>query len=206
MELMAETAMPRWSSWPRRPCHDGATIAWDQVLQCKNHHLSPSNGGVQREVSNNTAIDPTHMTNQQRGSYEISDDRSRIDVVAVHQFLSTCYWSLGIPISVVQRAIEGSLCFGVYQGESQVGFARVISDRATFAYLCDVYVQEQHRGNGLGQWLIETIIAHPDLQGLRRFALVTRDAQGLYAKHGFQPLARPEGHMEIFLPNAYASD
>ncbi|MBL8868920.1 MAG: GNAT family N-acetyltransferase, partial [Planctomycetaceae bacterium] len=110
-----------------------------------------------------------------------------------------------IPIDVVQRAISGSLCFGLFHHSNQIGFARVISDRATFAYLCDVYVLDDYQKQGLGEWLMEVIVAHPDLQGLRRFVLVTRDAHGLYQRFGFRPLARPEGYMEIHRPNAYAT-
>jgi GNAT superfamily N-acetyltransferase len=107
-------------------------------------------------------------------------------------------------MEVLTRAVAGSLCFGLYHGAEQVGFARVITDRATFAYLCDVYILEAHRGRGLGRWLMELVVAHPALQGLRRFVLVTRDAHRLYERFGFQPLARPEGYMEIYRPDVYA--
>ncbi len=114
--------------------------------------------------------------------YSISCDPARLDLAVVHGFLSTSYWSLGLPIEVLQRAIAGSICFGLYHGDSQVGFARVVTDKATFAYLCDVFVLEAHRGRKLGRWMMEAITSHPDLQGLRRFVLVTRDAHGLYGK------------------------
>jgi GNAT superfamily N-acetyltransferase len=139
-----------------------------------------------------------------RDGYEVSTDRNRLDPAAIHRVLSTSYWSPGLPLDVLTRAIDGSLCFGLYHDREQVGFARVITDRATFAYLCDVYVLERHRGRGLGRWLIEMVVGHPSLQGLRRFVLVTRDAHGLYQRHGFRPLARPEGYMEVHRPDIYA--
>lgn len=139
-----------------------------------------------------------------RGGYTISTDPSRLDVDAVHAFLSRSYWSPGIPIEVVRKAIAGSIAFGVYHGAEQVGFARVVTDRATFAYLADVYVLEEHRGRGLATWLVETILAHPDLQGLRRFSLMTRDAHALYRRFGFGPASNPGGYMEILRRDVYA--
>lgn len=135
--------------------------------------------------------------------YEITTDPARMDVPAIHAFLSQTYWSLGIPLGVVQRAIANSLCFGVFSGAAQVGFARVITDKATFAYLADVYILEAHRGKGLSRRIIEQVIAHPDLQGLRRMLLATRDAHALYAQYGFKPLAAPDRMMEVHRPNAY---
>jgi GNAT superfamily N-acetyltransferase len=140
---------------------------------------------------------------QNRLGYRISTEAGAMDVDAIHAYLSGSYWSPGIPRAVVASAIGGSLCFGLFHTERQVGFARVITDRATFAYLCDVYVLEDHRGRGLATWLMETVIAHPHLQGLRRFLLATRDAHGLYEKFGFVPLARPEMFMEINRPGLY---
>jgi len=139
----------------------------------------------------------------QRDGYCITTDPDRLDVDAIHSYLTRSYWAAGIPRETVARATRGSLCFGLFQGTEQVGFARVITDRATFAYLCDVYVLEQHRGRGLGKWLIGAVVAHPELLGLRRFVLATRDAHGLYAQHGFVPLARPEIFMEIVRPDVY---
>ncbi len=139
-----------------------------------------------------------------RDEYSISCDTRKLDLAVVHGFLSTSYWSLGLPHQVLHRAIEGSLCFGIYCGDSQVGFARVITDKATFAYLCDVFVLEAYRGKGLGRWLMEAIVSHPDLQALRRFVLVTRDARRLYEQFGFRPLARPDGYMEWHRPDIYA--
>jgi len=138
-----------------------------------------------------------------RSGYRISTDADAMDIDAIHAYLSVSYWSPGVPRDLVAKAVSGSLCFGLFAHERQVGFARVVTDRATFAYLADVYVLEEHRGRGLARWLIETVIAHPHLQGLRRFALATRDAHGLYAKFGFVPLARPEMFMEINRPGIY---
>jgi len=138
-----------------------------------------------------------------RGEYLISTDRSRIDVAAVHAFLSQSYWSPGIPEDVVRRGIAGAVCFGMYHGHAQVGFARVITDQATYAYLADVYVLEAHRGRGLAKWLMEVIMSHPALQGLRRFALSTRDAHALYRQFGFEVVANPERQMEIMRRNIY---
>lgn len=137
--------------------------------------------------------------------YEITTDPARMDVPAIHAFLSQTYWSPGIPMAVVQRAIANSLCFGVFSGNAQVGFARVITDKATFAYLADVYILEAHRGKGLSRRIMEQVIAHPDLQGLRRMLLATRDAHALYAQYGFKPLAAPDRMMEVHRPNAYSS-
>ena len=139
-----------------------------------------------------------------REGFTISTDRSRLDRPAIHEFLSGSYWATGIPRSVVDRSIDGALCFGLYDGEHQVGFARVVTDRATFAYLADVYVLESHRGRGLATWLMQSILAHPDLQGLRRWMLVTRDAHPLYRKVGFTDLAHPERIMELTFPGIYA--
>ena len=132
-----------------------------------------------------------------RGTYTISTDKSRLDLEFIHDYLShSSYWAEGRPLSVVRRSIEHSLCFGVYAGEQQVGLARVVTDYATFAWLCDVFVVEPHRRQGLGKWLIETVVSEPDLQGLRLFMLATRDAHELYRVYGgFQPVENPEKFM-----------
>lgn len=135
--------------------------------------------------------------------YEISSERGRMDVGAIHAFLTRTYWARGIPRETVQRAIDHSLCFGVFQGPAQVGFARVVTDQATFAYLADVYLLDEHRGQGLARRLVQAVLAHPRLQGLRRWLLVTRDAHALYRPHGFEPLAHPDRIMEIHRPDAY---
>lgn len=135
--------------------------------------------------------------------YTIVTDRRLLDVDAIHAYLTRSYWSPGVPRSIVQQAIENSLCFGLFCGAAQVGFARVTTDKATFAYLADVYVLEEHRGKGLSKRLMEVVMRHPDLQGLRRFMLATRDAHSLYREYGFQELARPESIMEILRPDVY---
>lgn len=138
----------------------------------------------------------------ERGEYVISTDRARLDLETIHSYLSgSSYWAQGRPLAVVRRSIENSLCFGLYRGERQVGFARVITDRATFAWLADVFVLEEARGRGLSKWLMEIILAHPDLQGLRRWVLATKDAHSLYSRFGFAPLKLPERWMERFDPN-----
>jgi len=120
------------------------------------------------------------------GDYVISDDPARVDLVTVHQWLSTdAYWSQGVPLDIVRRALANSIVFGIYHDETQVGFARVVSDRASFAWVADVYISPDQRGHGLGKLLMECIKAHPDLQGLRRWLLATRDAHGLYEQFGF---------------------
>jgi GNAT superfamily N-acetyltransferase len=138
-----------------------------------------------------------------RGDYEISTDAARLDFAAIHAYLTRSYWSPGISRALVERAAAHSLCFGLYRADEQVGYARIVTDRTTFAYLCDVYVLEAHRGQGLSKWLMQTIQAHPDLQHLRRFMLATRDAHGLYAAFQFTPLAHPERLMEIVAPQAH---
>ena len=136
-------------------------------------------------------------------TYEITCDASRLDIAAIHAFLSESYWSTGIPRAVVERAIANSLCFGVFHEGRQVGLARVITDKATFAYLADVYILPKHRGQGLSRRLMEHVIQHPDLQGLRRMLLATRDAHALYAKFGFKAVVAPERIMEIHSPDVY---
>jgi GNAT superfamily N-acetyltransferase len=138
-----------------------------------------------------------------RRGFVITTDPARLDIEAVHASLSRSYWAEGIPVEIVAKSVQESLCFGLFDGSKQVGFARVITDKATFAYLCDVYVLETYQGQGLGTWLMETVCSHPDLQGLRRFVLVTRDAHGLYEKFGFAPLEAPTRYMEITQPGIY---
>jgi GNAT superfamily N-acetyltransferase len=135
--------------------------------------------------------------------YFISSDPSLLDLRVIHGFISQSYWAKGMPEALVARMIENSLCFGVYLGREQVGFARVISDLTTFAYVADVFVLPEHRGKGLSKALMARILAHPDLQGLRRWVLVTLDAHGLYAPLGFKPPAHPERYMEIHRPAIY---
>jgi GNAT superfamily N-acetyltransferase len=137
------------------------------------------------------------MFERRRGDFFISTDRARLDIDLIHRVLAATYWASGIPRDVVVRAIAGSIAFGLYEHGRQVGFARVISDMATYAYLADVFVVEECRGRGLGDWLVESVRLHPQLQGLRRFALITRDAGPLYARHGFVVPPEPSGYMEI---------
>jgi GNAT superfamily N-acetyltransferase len=136
--------------------------------------------------------------------FSITTDKSRIDVPFVHRWLSEeSYWCKGISLDIVQRAIDHSMCFAVLHHHQQVGFARVITDRATFAYLADVFVIETYRGRGLSKCLIQFITTHPELQGFRRFTLATLDAHGLYAQYGFVPFPHPERWMEIYKPDIY---
>ncbi len=137
-------------------------------------------------------------------AFDIDTDPARLDRTLIHRHLSEeTYWARGVPREVVERAIEHSICFGAYRDGAQVGFARVVTDRATFAYLADVFVLPEHRGGGCAQQMMEVILAHPQLQGLRRFALATRDAHALYARYGFTPLAKPETFMERYRPDVY---
>lgn len=141
---------------------------------------------------------------QGEGGFFVSDDAARIDLDVVHGYLTRSYWSPGISRPRVEQALRNSLVFGVYGADGvQVGFARVVTDRTTFAYLCDVFILESHQGQGLGKRLMEAVMAHPDLQGLRRFLLATRDAHSLYARHGFTPLKSPERFMERHDPDVY---
>jgi GNAT superfamily N-acetyltransferase len=135
--------------------------------------------------------------------YTLSDDPARLDLDVIHGFLSQSYWSPGIPRETLARALANSLCFGVYRGQTQVGFARLVTDRATFAYLADVFVLEPHRGRGLSRALMELIMAHPEVQGLRRWLLATRDAHGLYRKFGFTELAEPARFLTRHDPDVY---
>lgn len=133
----------------------------------------------------------------------ITTNKQKIDIDYVHQFLAQSYWAKNIPLSVVQQSVNGSLCFAVIYNEKTVGFARVITDEATFAYLADVFIDEQYRGRGLSKWLVQTILAYPSLQHLRRFMLATRDAHRLYSQFGFQPISHPERWMQIHNPDVY---
>lgn len=138
-----------------------------------------------------------------RDGFTLSTDPGRLDLDAIHAFLSTSYWAEGIPRQLLERALGNSLCFGLYAETGQIGLARVITDAATYAYLCDVYVLPEWRGRGLGAWMMGCVMEHPDLQGLRRFSLVTRDAHELYRPLGFTEIARPGRHMEISRPGLY---
>jgi GNAT superfamily N-acetyltransferase len=138
-----------------------------------------------------------------RDNFTISCDPAKQDHTVIAEFLSTSYWASGIPFETVRKSLANSLCFGVFDRGRQVGFARVISDRATIAYLGDVFILPEYRGLGLAKWLMECVVGHPELQGLRRWMLGTRDAHGLYARFGFTPLKRPETFMERHDPDIY---
>jgi len=135
--------------------------------------------------------------------YLLSSDPALLNLDVIHGFIAQSYWAKDIPKPLVERTLSNSLCWGVYHHAAQVGFARVITDKATFAYLCDVFILPEHRGKGLSKALVATILAHPDLQGLRRWMLVTADAQSLYEPFGFRAVAHPERHMEIHRPGIY---
>ncbi|MDQ1138886.1 GNAT family N-acetyltransferase [Pedobacter agri] len=135
-----------------------------------------------------------------------SDNKVLLKVDSIHHYLSTeSYWAKNISLDTVRRSIENSLCFGIYKDNTQIGFARWITDKATFGWLCDVYIENDYRGQGLSKKLISFMIFHPDLQGLRRYQLATLDAHGLYEQFGFSPIQNPERQMGIVIPNAYTA-
>jgi len=147
---------------------------------------------------------PTPMSIANEDGYEISDDRARLDLAVVHEFLTGSYWSPGIPRETVERAVAMSWCFGLYAPHGAlIGFGRLVTDYATYAYLCDVFVLDAYRGKGLGRWLMQTVFAHEATRGMRRITLATRDAHELYAQVGFAALSRPEIFMEIVRPDIY---
>ena len=141
--------------------------------------------------------------NWDREPYRITDDPAAVDLEVVHRFLTASYWSPGIPKDTVARGVENSLPFSMFLGQRQVGFARAVTDRATFAYLADVFVAEDQRGKGLGRWLVETVLGHPELQGLRRWLLATRDAHALYRRFGFTAVADVSPLMTRHDPDVY---
>jgi len=172
----------------------------------------------------NNDHDKNNIINISNGDYTISTDKTRLDLPFIHSFLSKeAYWSLNIPFETVERAIAGSLCFGVYHtpppghttagtpshttagtpGQTQVGFARIITDYATIAYLGDVFIIPTHRGHGLSKWLMQQVMTHPNLQGLRRWVLLTADAHELYRKFGWVSIPHPEKYMELHDPDVY---
>ncbi len=129
----------------------------------------------------------------EKNNFLISTDKTKLDIAVIHNYLcNESYWAKNIPIDIVEKSIEGSFCFGVYNSNKQIGFARLITDHATFAYLADVFIANEYRGKGLSKMLMKEIMGHPSLQGLRRWMLATRDAHGLYAQFGFVPLDKPE--------------
>ena len=140
--------------------------------------------------------------NWTRENHTISDESERLQLEVIVEYLARAYWSNRRPRTVIEKSLRHSLCFGVYEQDRQIGFARVVSDQATFAYLADVFILESHQGHGLGKWLVQTILEHPDLQGLRRWMLATRDAHHLYAQFGFAALENPDRYMTKFDPTA----
>ena len=135
-----------------------------------------------------------------KDNFTISTDPVRLDIDTICNFFTRAYWTKGRPRERTERALSNSLVFGLYDGTKQIGLARVISDYAIFAYLCDVFIHEDYRSHGLGKWLVETVMSHPDLQGLRRWTLATRDAHGLYRQFGWDELHTPGNWMEILRP------
>jgi GNAT superfamily N-acetyltransferase len=136
--------------------------------------------------------------NWTKDKFTISDEPERLQLEVIVDYLARAYWSNQRPRDVIEKSLKHSLCFGVYENQTQIGFARVISDHATFAYLADVFILESHQGHGLGKWLVQTILEHSELQGLRRWMLATRDAHGLYAQFGFNALENPDRYMTKF--------
>lgn len=142
-----------------------------------------------------------------KNNFFISTDRSKLNLKFIHDYLSNeSYWAKNIPIETVKKSIEGSVCFGLYDEETQIGFARVITDNATFGYLADVFILQQYRGQELGKWMMQVIMKHPELQGFRRWMLATKDAHGLYAQFGFVPLDKPERIMRYSLFDEYPTN
>ncbi len=137
------------------------------------------------------------------GTYLVSTDLSKLDLKVIHGYLSRSYWAEEIPFETVKRSVENSLCFGVYSAGKQIGFARVISDYTTFAYLADVFILEEERGKGLSKFLMECILKHKELQGLRNFSLMTQDAHSLYARYGFKNIPKPENFMAKKIDGIY---
>lgn len=138
--------------------------------------------------------------------YWLSTDKHQLNLDFIHQFLRITHWATNIPREVVERAIANSLCFGLFQNETQVGFARVVTDYATFAYVADVFISEPHRGLGLSRWMIRQILVHPDLQGLRKITLHTSKAHDIYRDVGFAPISTPNNWMEIHIPDIYSRE
>jgi 5'-phosphate synthase pdxT subunit len=185
-----------------------ATLRGEPVLLRQGRVLAsafhPELGGGQAVHRAFLALATAEAPAASAEGYEISDDPARLDLDVVHGFLRECYWARGIPRALVERSVRGSRCFGVYHGGEQVGFARVITDAATFAYLADVFILPAHRGRGLAKRLLARIKSHPELQGLRRWLLGTRDAHGLYRQFGFAPPSDPSLWMEIHDRDVYA--
>jgi GNAT superfamily N-acetyltransferase len=182
--------------------HDESVAANARLVFLLANHIGDPD--ILKEAIRLAAGKSAKTTIAERDGYTVSTDPQRLDAAAIHDYLSKeSYWAKGIPIAIVKKALANSMCFGLYQGDKQVGLARIITDRTTYFYLCDVYVLEAHRGHGLGKWLIDCVTKHPDLQGMRRKSLVTSDAHKLYAQFGFTALSKPERHMEMVDPDVY---
>lgn len=197
VEAMDEAAMSRTSLHPRlnQPMRVLDLLLF--TAEHDDHHLASIAELAQKFAITSDAKPARDKANEwTRGDFTISTDASRLDLEIIRAFLDRSYWAKGRPLDVIRRSIENSMSFGIYKGAQQVGFARVITDRATFAWLADLFVLEEYRGQNLSKWLMETIIAHPDLQGLRRWTLATKDAHTLYRRYGFTELKRPERWME----------
>ena len=144
------------------------------------------------------------MSEWLKGEFTISTEKSKLQIGVIQSFFANdSYWAQNRTLEETKTAIEHSICFGLYRGDAQIGFARVVSDQATFAYIGDVFILEEFRGQGLSKWVMDVIVSHPDLQGLRRWVLATRDAHGLYGQYGFGPLVHPDRWMELNAPDAY---
>jgi GNAT superfamily N-acetyltransferase len=178
-----------------------------RFIEEKRHALAAGSCGDDRLRPGGPVASVAPHEVARNGAFLISTDPALLDVPLIHDFMANrSYWAFGRPLEVVRRSLANSLCFGLYEGERQVGFARVVTDRATFAWLCDVFVLEEYRGRGLSKWLIGCLVNHPDLQGLRRVLLGTRDAHGLYERYGFKSLADPSRFMQVFRPNVYGTN
>jgi GNAT superfamily N-acetyltransferase len=203
-------------AWTRTAIHTetGLVVLRQLVLHAirhLKHHVAFIEGKRQAlaAVPSNSPLPAARDPHEvgRRGDLFISTDPGLLDVPLIHDFLANrSYWATGRPLEVARRSLDHSLCFGLYGQGRQVGLARVVTDRATFAWLCDVFVLEAYRGRGLSKWLIEGVMSHPALQGLRRVLLGTRDAHGLYERYGFTPLADPTRFMEVFRPDVYQAD
>jgi GNAT superfamily N-acetyltransferase/uncharacterized damage-inducible protein DinB len=193
-------------AWARTAVHsETGLVTLRQLLLHAVRHLKHHVAHIEEKreaLAAGAAPDP-HQVGR-RGDFLVSTDPALLDVRLTHDFLSNrSYWATGRPLDVVRRSLDNSLCFGLYERGRQVGLARVVTDRATFAWLCDVFVLEEYRGRGLSKWLMECVMGHPDLQGVRRVLLGTRDAHGLYQRYGFAPLADPPRFLEVFRPDLY---
>jgi GNAT superfamily N-acetyltransferase len=197
-------------AWQRTGVHtEGGPVTLRQLILHATRHLKHHLAFIEEKRQALAAAkspqrtgDPHEVARQ--GDFLISTDPARLDLPLIHDFVANrSYWALGRPLDVARRSLENSLCFGLYEWGRQVGLVRVVTDRATFAWLCDVFVLEDYRGRGLAKWLMWCVMSHPALQGLRRVLLGTRDAHGLYAQYGFTPLADPTRFMEVFRPDVY---